>query len=842
MKKFKNTCLQPVLLALSLMAVCGSANAADNIVEVADKAGTFKTLLAAAKAAGLAHTLQEDGPFTVFAPTDDAFAKLPKHTLSDLLKPENKEKLATILKYHVIPGKVTAKDAVQVGSAKTLSGDSVSISIRDGRLAVNDANVIVNDVEASNGIIHVIDRVLIPPTTVGRIISQRKDLSSFSELLEKTQIGANLTEGLDRVNYTVFVPNNKAFESLPEGAFTTPLDPCNDDRLRTAFYDHIAWSAIPPLKLEEFTTLRMVTGQRLPIDYKNNAFGGAAFTGEVIPCFNGVIYVIDKFLANGVVNIVEVADSASVSNIVEVADKAGTFKTLLAAAKAAGLAHTLQEDGPFTVFAPTDDAFAKLPKPTLNDLLKPENKEKLATILKYHVISAKVTAKDAVQVESAETLSGDSLRISIRDGRLAVNDASVIVNDLKASNGIIHVIDAVLIPPEPKNIVETAAAAGKFKTLLAAVEAAGLAEELKGEGPFTVLAPSDEAFAKLPHGTIESLLKPENKQELQAILKYHLIPGRIFQSEIFRIDNARNGLAYRTLTRAFVFTSIRDGRLCFNDANVVANDVEASNGIIHVIDSVLMPPKPKNIVETAADAGNFKTLIAAVKAAGLVETLQGEGPFTVLAPSDEAFAKLTHGTIESLLKPENKQQLQSLLRYHVLSGRRTVQDLAPVSSRQANSAKAIDGKLIKVSLDPFASSPLTFNSSQVVKSDISASNGIIHVIDRVLTPPADSVVKDVFKSDFRLLQRLDPQLESKIKSDNGPTTTVTFCNLSGKPIQVYWIGGSGKRKKWRGLIAPGALEICQRSFSGNVWLIADEHEKGLGLYVLDSQDGLIVHK
>ena len=112
----------------------------------------------------------------------------------------------------------------------------------------------------------------------------------------------------------------------------------------------------------------------------------------------------------------------------------------------------------------------------------------------------------------------------------------------------------------------------------------------------------------------------------------------------------------------------------------------------------------------------------------------------------------------------------------------------------------------------------------------------------MLTPPADSVVKDVFKSDFRLLQRLDPQLESKIKSDNGPTTTVTFCNLSVNPIQVYWIDGSGKRKKWRGLIAPGALEICQRSFSGNVWLIADEHEKGLGLYVLDSQDGLIVHK
>ena len=99
-----------------------------------------------------------------------------------------------------------------------------------------------------------------------------------------------------------------------------------------------------------------------------------------------------------------------------------------------------------------------------------------------------------------------------------------------------------------------------------------------------------------------------------------------------------------------------------------------------------------------------------------------------------------------------------------------------------------------------------------------------------------------FKSNFRLLQRVDPQLESKLKSDNGSITTVTFCNLSVNPIQVYWIDGSGKRQKWRGLIAPGALEICQRSFAGNVWLIADEHDRGLGLYILDDQDGLIVHK
>ena len=399
------------------------------------------------------------------------------------------------------------------------------------------------------------------------------------------------------------------------------------------------------------------------------------------------------------------------------------------------------------------------------------------------------------------------------------------------------------------NIVEVADKAGKFKTLLAAAEAAGLAEVLREDGPFTVFAPTDDAFAEISPNLLNLLLsEPQCKGTLAKILKYHIISGKLSSKDASQLQSAR------TLVGAQVGISIRDGRLAINDANVVANDVKASNGIIHVIDKVLMPerfipngrvlvfPTPGDIVDTAAAAGNFKTLLAAVEAAGLAETLQGDGPFTVLAPSDEAFAKLPHGTIESLLKPENKHQLQSLLRYHVLSGRRTAQDLAPGPTLRS-STKALDGKLIKISTDPFASAPFSVNTSKVVKPDISASNGIIHVIDQVLTPPADSVGKKTFNSDFRLLQRLDPKLESHLKSVRGGEATIAaFCNLSSQPIQVYWINFLGNRKKWRGLIEPGALEICERSFAEHVWLITDEHGEGLGLYILDNQDGVIVHK
>jgi len=134
-----------------------------DIVDTALSAGNFSTLAAALGAAGLIEALKNEGPFTVFAPTDEAFAKIPPQALSNLLQPENKEKLAAILTYHVVPGRVTAHDVANLNSATTLQGQTLTISKQDG-VKINDAKVIAPDVEATNGIIHVIDTVLMPAT------------------------------------------------------------------------------------------------------------------------------------------------------------------------------------------------------------------------------------------------------------------------------------------------------------------------------------------------------------------------------------------------------------------------------------------------------------------------------------------------------------------------------------------------------------------------------------------------------------------------------------------------------------------------------------------------------
>jgi uncharacterized surface protein with fasciclin (FAS1) repeats len=161
MKTTRIFALTALLTSTLTLPMVQAADKPGDIVSVASSAGSFNTLVAAVKAAGLVETLQGKGPFTVFAPTDDAFAKLPAGTVENLLKPENKEKLVAILTYHVVPGKVMAAD-VKTMKAKTVNGRELSLKVEDGKVTVDNAKVIKTDVAASNGVIHVVDAVVLP--------------------------------------------------------------------------------------------------------------------------------------------------------------------------------------------------------------------------------------------------------------------------------------------------------------------------------------------------------------------------------------------------------------------------------------------------------------------------------------------------------------------------------------------------------------------------------------------------------------------------------------------------------------------------------------------------------
>ena len=416
--------------------------------------------------------------------------------------------------------------------------------------------------------------------------------------------------------------------------------------------------------------------------------------------------------------IYSIAGDEPLADIVDTAISAGKFNTLVAALQAADLVETLKGEGPFTVFAPTDKAFETLPAGTVEDLLKPANKSKLAAILTYHVISGEIMSKDLLKLNSTSTVQGSSVSLG-----LALDNARVVQADIQCSNGVIHVIDSVILPrekttekPSKEDIIDTAVSAGSFKTLAAALQAANLIETLKGKGPFTVFAPTDAAFAKLPQGTVESLLQPSNKDKLTQILTYHVVPG------IVNADEVMKSSYLRTVQGQPVSVNISNGKCMIDNASVIKADIYCSNGVIHVIDSVILPgDSNRDIVDILASNRRFSTLVTAVKAAGLVDTLKSDGPFTVFAPTDEAFKKLPAGVLGDLLKAENKKQLTDILTYHVVAGK--------VMSDQVLSltrAQTVQGQ--EVSVSP------TIDGAKIIFTDIAASNGVIHVLDEVILP------------------------------------------------------------------------------------------------------------
>jgi uncharacterized surface protein with fasciclin (FAS1) repeats len=220
-------------------------------------------------------------------------------------------------------------------------------------------------------------------------------------------------------------------------------------------------------------------------------------------------------------------------------------------------------------------------------LLKPENKAKLAAILTYHVVPGSVKAADVVKLKNAATVQGQRVDIKVNAGKVMVDGANVVATDVACSNGVIHVIDTVILPVDG-TIVDVAAKNGSFNTLVAAVKAAGLVETLSGKGPFTVLAPTDAAFAKLPAGTLEMLLKPENKKQLVDILTYHVVPGvAAYSDQVVKMSQVP------TVLGTPITVTVTEGKVRLNDSNVVATDVEASNGVIHVVDTVILPTAKK---------------------------------------------------------------------------------------------------------------------------------------------------------------------------------------------------------------------------------------------------------
>lgn len=264
-------------------------------------------------------------------------------------------------------------------------------------------------------------------------------------------------------------------------------------------------------------------------------------------------------------------------SLAELANAAG-LDTLMSLVAQSGI--QLPEGERVTIFAPTDDAFAKLPSETVEFLVSEEGKSTLQSILAYHIGPGELRSSDLLNTRSISTLNGQTLDVQTSQG-LSISGSNFELVDAPFDGGIVHVIDSVLIP-QSKSVLELAAQTDELSTLAAAIGAAGIGDQLGIEnGPWTVFAPLNSAFASLPKGTVEDLLKPANRAQLIDVLGLHVIPGRISSSELLTNKRAR------TYFGNPVEFSLKNGKIQVQDARIVAADIQAANGVIHLIDGVI---------------------------------------------------------------------------------------------------------------------------------------------------------------------------------------------------------------------------------------------------------------
>jgi len=594
-----------------------------SIVEIAQGNNDFESLVAALQAGDLVDDLSGDGPFTVFAPTDAAFdALIASSDDIDELSDISQESLIQILQYHVASGEVLSTDLSDGQNISTLlSGESLTVGISGGTVTVGNGTVVQADILATNGVIHAVDQVLIPegftielvPPTIAEIVSGDPD--NFSILLAALQEAPDLLAAASAAdaNVTVFAPTDAAFVALLETLTTATGDTYDELSdipgfvLERVLQYHILGEAKTSGELgSEETTL---SGETISIaaDGDVTINGSATVATADVAASNGVVHVIDAVLVPELI-------LNSLGTVLEPAifDGEERFTTLVTAVETAGLVGALTAaDATLTVFAPTNDAFdAYIAESDFADAAALLASDLLDEVLLYHVLGMEVPSSAiAAGASSAMTLydddeggPGEEIYISNNgeNGIFLNGTAQVIIPDLQEANGVVHVIDAVLVPPMQTiaDVVVAAATAeegAEFTLLLAALQNAAddgagvtLVDVLSSEeGTYTVFAPTDAAFNAAGFADAAAI-EDADAATLRAILLYHVVPAAVFSTDLVSGAVATAGGGEITINVADPVT-ITDLDDASTDAEVVDVNILTTNGVIHVIDQVLLP-------------------------------------------------------------------------------------------------------------------------------------------------------------------------------------------------------------------------------------------------------------
>ena len=589
---------------------------ANTVYDIVSNSPNHTSLKTAIDACSLATTLSGSGPFTLFAPTDAAFNALPSGTLAALLN--DLPLLTNILLHHVVGDSVTSGMLTNGQIVTTLLGTDVTITINSSGVFIDNAQVTVADITADNGVVHVIDAVLLPnpgctdpnalnydstailddgscqyaTNTVHDIVVTSTDHSLLEIAIDTCGLSTTLA---GPGPFTLFAPTDAAFNALGSGTILSLLN--NVPLLTDILLHHVVGDSVMSTMLSngQIVTTLLGTDVTVTINTSGVFIDNAQVTVADIVADNGVVHVIDAVLIPNPgctdPNAINYDPNAifddgscqyATNTVYDVVVTSPDHGVLEVGIDTCGLDGYLSGPGPFTVFAPTDAAFNALGPVTLLALLA--DLPQLTNILKHHVVADSVMSGMLSNGQLITTLFGADVTVTIGPSGVFIDNALVTVADIVADNGVVHVIDAVLLPPAPpttNSVYDIISNSADHTTLTLAIDTAGLAGTLKGSGPFTVFAPTDDAFNLLPSGTIAALLS--DLPQLTDILKHHVLGDSVMSGML------TNGQTVTTLLGTDVTITINSSGVFIDNALVTVADIVGDNGVVHVIDAVLLP-------------------------------------------------------------------------------------------------------------------------------------------------------------------------------------------------------------------------------------------------------------
>jgi len=557
-------------------------------------------------AANIIPQLEDLGPFTVFAPTDEAFTLMGPALALSLLQPENKEALLQFVQYH-LAYTMYKSDEMELGTKITtlLAGHDVEVtSLVPTRLNVY-ARLSSPNQPATNGVVHIIDQVLVPsgfefPAPEFNLVQlpgQADYLSFFRRALSAAGAESTLTQ--DGQDFTVFAPTDEAFEAMGPGVATSLLLVANRAKLRTLLFYHVLLGRQKSTTLQPAQNLRSMEGAELQVTMitphlKLNS--GATLISRDVPATNGLLNVVNKVM-------VPPEYLYPDQTIASIVSRSPDLSFMYEALQAADMLESMSEQGPVTLLAPTNAAWESLGMGYARTLLLPSSRSRLVQILRYHVLvgtkrSSAVSTGDLVQTLAMGTLQIRSV------SPFMVDTARSSTQDVPCTDGIAHIVDKVLMPekfvfPERDawGLLMAEPSLMRFRNALAnnGLDHYLASDPAASAGPVTIFAPTDAAFEALGDFTLDTLFDRPN--ELLPLLKYHIVQHQVdstmltYSSEISTLEGRKIDVTPWTDQGwlGVVHDRFTDPPTVNKEAKLILPDCLVTNGMVHIIDKVLMP-------------------------------------------------------------------------------------------------------------------------------------------------------------------------------------------------------------------------------------------------------------